>query len=78
MNVRKIRFKGNDFVFVGGVIATQEAYENGRVSYACLMEDGNIYRYGAVIGKKSEIEYLDEIELDFDVAKAIKNVLAAW
>jgi hypothetical protein len=39
----------------GGPISTKEQYENFECSYAYLKSDGNIYRFGQVIGTKDDI-----------------------
>ena len=60
--MRKIKFKNRNFILVGGALTTEDDYKEGIVSYAHLMDDGTIMRYGKVIGKKEDIEFGEEIE----------------
>jgi hypothetical protein len=66
--VRRIRFQDKDYVLVGGkyvpgaAIATPEAYANFEPSYAHLMPDGRIMRFGKQIGQESDITYLPDEE----------------
>lgn len=66
----KIKFKGEDYVFVGdselmnGAIATKEDFESFNPSYAHLYEDGVVRRFGNPIGTKEDIKVLEEIEND--------------
>lgn len=65
--MKTIKFKGEDYLLVGdmiegGPIATLEQYENGRCSYAHLYENGDIIRFGELIGNRNEIEVTGEIE----------------
>lgn len=63
--IRKIKFKGEEFILVGssseleGAIATREQYENFEDSYAHLFSDGTVKRYKVVIGNLNDIEFLD-------------------
>ncbi len=50
-------------LLIGGAIAFQEDYEDFRESYAHLAEDGNIYRYGEIIGTKEDIKLLEDSDL---------------
>lgn len=54
-----IRFQGQKFVLVEGAIAYEEDYEEFRPSYAHLFEDGNIKRFGKIIGTKADIEFIN-------------------
>jgi len=62
-------FKGERYVFVGcpgnnpphGAIATAEQYENYEDSYAYLMIDGQVKRYGQVIGRRADVIITDEL-----------------
>lgn len=53
----KIEFKGQPYIFVGGAITTKEDFENGRASFAHLHDDGNISRFGTIIGTKEDITF---------------------
>lgn len=67
MNMR-IRFQGNEYLFIGdydpeeglgdGAIATKEAYENGKASYAHLFINGEVKRFQQVIGHVEDVEVL--------------------
>ena len=60
----KIRFQGRRYLFTGdsldqgGAITTREAYVHGEVSYAHLMTDGKIRRFGKIIGTWADIKIL--------------------
>lgn len=56
---RRLRFRGNEYIFVQGAIMTPEAYANFDDSYAHLFDDGKIKRYGEVIGTVEDIEWLE-------------------
>lgn len=56
----KIIFEGNEYIIVDGAIATREAYMNGTVSYAHLMNNGRIMRFHKQIGTKEDITYTGE------------------
>jgi len=65
--VRKIKWKGEDFLLVSlskntleGAITTRELYNNFDESIAHLYEDGEICQHGRVIGNIKEIEFLGE------------------
>ncbi len=68
----KIKFQNKEYILIGetdGAITTKEAYESGTVSYAHLMESGDIMRYGETIGKREDIEFIGEenCEIGFGV-----------
>ena len=71
MTYPKIRFQGNDYIFVGergetqGPIATPEAFARGECSYAHLFSDGRVLRFQEQIGTRADIEWLGE---DVEVA----------
>ena len=60
----KIRFQSRRYLFTGdsldqgGAITTREAYVHGEVSYAHLMTDGKIRRFGKIIGTWENIKIL--------------------
>lgn len=75
--IQRIKFKGKDYVFVAGAIATEEQYKNCMESYAHLFDDGIILRHGKEIGTKEDIEFLDEVE-DSELiteGQALNNVI---
>jgi len=60
---RRVRFQGREYLLIGdltsgGAIATQEQFDNFENSYAHLGEDGVVRRYGAVIGRRADVEDL--------------------
>ena len=60
---RRITFKGEEFLLVGendGAIATREQYENGLASFAYLLPDGKVMRFGQEIGTEADIRFLEE------------------
>lgn len=72
--VLKIRFQEIEYILVGdslsdgGAIATQEQFENGKCSFAHLWADGNIVRYGQLIGNVGEIEITGNYEPNDEIA----------
>lgn len=65
---KKVKFKGKEYFLIGKeapiALATKNQYENGKVSFAALNSDGDIKRYGNVIGKKEDLEPIGEEELE--------------
>lgn len=64
MNI-PIRFLGRDLLLIGdrntgGAISTQEQYENFEISFAHLMADGRIMRFGEEIGTRDDITFLGD------------------
>jgi hypothetical protein len=59
-----IKFQNEEYVFTGesleegGSIARLEDFENGRCSFAHLFPDGNISRFGMLIGTREDIEII--------------------
>ena len=61
--LQRISFQGKEWVLVGtsehgGAIATKQAFEHGDESYAHLYSNGEIRRYGEVIGSHADITFL--------------------
>ena len=59
--VLKIRFQEHEYVLVGnledgGAIATAQEWESYAENYAHLCSNGDIKRYHAIIGNKSDIQ----------------------
>ncbi|MCK4789171.1 MAG: hypothetical protein KAV87_35845 [Desulfobacteraceae bacterium] len=59
--MQKIRFQNKEYLFLDGVIATEEQCKRGEISYA-LLRGNNVLRHNEIIGHIDDIEYLDEIE----------------
>lgn len=63
MEEHKISLYGKEYILVGskteGAIATREQFENFLPGYAHLMENGDIMRFGNVIGTVDDITYLE-------------------
>ena len=60
----KLRFRGEEFLLIGsrehgGAIATDAEYENFEVSSFHLCRNGDIMRFGHIVGHAREIEWLD-------------------
>lgn len=60
-----ITFQGKDYLLLGdlitgGPIATKKQYENGHASHAHLYLNGEVKRFGKVIGDVSQIEVTGE------------------
>lgn len=64
-NIKEYRISlyGKEYLLVGskteGAIATREQFENFLPGYAHLMENGDIMRFGNVIGTIDDITYLE-------------------
>lgn len=57
----RVKFRGKLYLLIGdmkkgGAIATDDQYENFDTSFAHLMENGEILRFGVVIGKRSDLK----------------------
>lgn len=64
-----IRFNGAEFLLIGdlkigGAIATIDQYEGGKCSFAHLMPSGNVMRFREVIGNRSDIEVIGELQAE--------------
>lgn len=74
---RKIKFKGKNYILVGdktdGAIATKEQFINGKCSYAHLFEDGDVRRFGDIIGSIKDIKFGKIVTLKV-TDEAIKTV----
>lgn len=63
-----IRLHGRRYLFIGndertdGGIATRRQYDNFVPGYAHLYPDGNIRRYGVVIGTRDDIEWVEDMK----------------
>lgn len=62
----RIRFQDKEWLLIGnlkegGAIATKQSYENGTVSYAHLLPNGNIMRYSELIGFVEDIKVLGPV-----------------
>ena len=60
--IENIFFQGSQYLLIGskrfgGAIATKDQYENLETSYAHLHRDGNISRFGAIIGNVKDIKF---------------------
>ena len=78
---RRIRLFGNDYILIGdlengGPIATEEQYSNFECSFAHLKQDGNIYRFGEIIGTRDDIE-LSNIAVDVEKKAGMDKVFTA-
>ncbi len=70
--MRRIIFNETEFILTdGGAITTVGAYEMGEVSYAHLMDNKEIKRYGKVIGHEKDIQYLGEIDIHMKLPDAL-------
>jgi hypothetical protein len=79
LKVLRIRFQGREFVLtsnmMSGPIATPEAYADGEASYAHLFKNGEIKRFGELIGTKDDIEVLGPSTVDINnAAEGIVNM----
>lgn len=65
--MRKVWFKGEEYFLIGKgdnvAIATKEQYENGLCSFAHLKPNGNIYRFGEIIGTKKDLDFKSDEDL---------------
>lgn len=75
----EVSFHGTTYLFIGdfpheGALATQEAYEHGHVSFAHLMADGRILRYGVRAGNREDLTQVGTAHVT--VAEgALENIL---
>jgi hypothetical protein len=80
----KIRFQGNEYLFIGtsldedGAIATAEDYAAGKCSYAHLMEDGRIMRFRQQIGIRSDIEVIGRDTTEITVEGQANTLFGSW
>lgn len=64
--MKMIKFQGEEYLFTGdsllgeGAITKQEDFEHGRASYAHLLNNGSVMRFGAAIGTREEIKEMGE------------------
>jgi hypothetical protein len=63
--IEKIKFKNRDYLLIGnrsdgGAIATEECFENFEQSFAHLMPNKNILRFGVKIGTIKDIIFLNK------------------
>ncbi len=76
----KIKFQGSEYVFTGesldedGAIAKQDDYENGRLGFAHLMTDGNVFRHGEVVGHRDDIEIIGSCDPKVDI-NSLRGIL---
>ena len=67
--MKKLKLKKNRIYYLigsletGGAIATKRQYENGELSFAHLMADGEIKRFNRVIGRREDIKIIGEADL---------------
>ena len=76
--MRRIIFGNEEWLLIGtkkGAITKEEHYRNGIMSFAHLCEDGLIRRHKRVIGKKEDIEFLEEIPDVIPAEGAMGNLL---
>jgi hypothetical protein len=66
-----LKFRGKEFVFVKeygtdktGVLTTLGLFLNYGPSFAHLLKDGSIKRFGRLIGTVDDIEWISEIPLE--------------
>lgn len=57
-------YEGLQLIMVGGVITTEERFENFTDSLCHLFDDGIIRRYSREIGSFADIEVLNIIDVD--------------
>ena len=80
MTNKRIRFCGEEYVLVGGAIATPDQLENFTESFAHLCDDGRILRHGKVIGHREDIEILGDSDVNATLDGLLRNGLnpEAW
>ena len=78
----KIRFQGQEYVFVGrgeledgGALAVPEQFAQGKASHAFLGSDGIVRRFHQEIGVIADIEVIGEAVLEVDTNEAFWNML---
>ncbi len=77
---RKLKFKGKKYLLItdsldkkDGAIATEEQYREGHASFAHLNKEGNINRYGKLIGNINDIEFGDIEEIEIDIIESFEK-----
>lgn len=53
---KRFGFESNDLIMIYGAITTSERFSRFTESLCHLCEDGNIRRFGAIIGSSEDIE----------------------
>ena len=77
----KIRFQDREYEFIGdslndgGSIAAPGDYERGRCGFAQLQTNGDILRYGKVIGTINDIKIIKEVDYPKTKISAFFNML---
>lgn len=66
--MKKIKFKNKIYLLVGdmekgGAIATKKQYQNGYMSFAHLFPEGNIKRFGKIIGTREDVQDMGKIKI---------------
>lgn len=85
MKVWKIKFQDKDFILASptkeaGPIVTEEDFKKFRVSYADMKSNGDINRFGKIIGQRSDITFIEEIDIEFDTEdpETVDNFRNGW
>jgi len=78
---RRIKLFGEDYILIGnlkdgGPIATEEQYSNFECSFAHLKPDGNIWRFGRIIGTKDDIQ-VSNIAVEVEKKASMEDVFSA-
>ena len=74
----RVKFQNEEYIMIDledSFIAIEEQYKNGKVSFAHLYPDGSVNRFGKIIGRKEDIEVLEENIVVVENEGAFKNVL---
>jgi hypothetical protein len=80
---QQIRFKGEVYVLIGdmesgGAIATPQQFENWECSFAHLYPNGDIKRFGEVIGRREDIQVMNqkiECRVSVDFEKIMMSIM---
>ena len=73
--MEKIKFQGREYLMVGDAITTEERFKSATMSYAHLFKNGDIKRYGKIIGKKDDIEFTG-VKLNIEMSiEGMVNIL---
>lgn len=60
--MQRVKFKGADCLLVDGALTTEEAYRDGRLSFAHVFKSGEVLRFGKAVGTTEDIEYGEFVE----------------
>lgn len=74
-----IRLLGHEYILdKGGAIAAREVMEAGEVSYAHLLDNGEVRRFGTIIARDVDIEVLGPVDVNFGFGMLMGLLGPTW